>query len=121
MPFDKYLVARVVDALIPEPSIIKKKMFGGVCFMQDGLAFAGVWGDGLIVRVGPDAYHAALCEPHVREFDITGKPMRGWVVVGPDGVDSDAELRNWLRRAIDFTGQLPRAGSSPRKRRSKGS
>jgi hypothetical protein len=106
MAFDECLAGRVEDALIREPGIIKKKMFGVACYMRNGNAFAGVWGDSLIVRTGPGAYDAALEEPHVREFDITGKPMKGWVVVGPDGIDDDSALREWLRRAMDFANSL---------------
>ena len=50
----------------------------------------------------PDRAGAALRRPHVGVFDITGRPMKGWVVVGPEGVDSDAELQAWIRQAIDF-------------------
>lgn len=107
MPFDEFLAAHVEDALIAEQGIIKKRMFGCICFMQDGLAFAGVWGNRLIVRTGPDPYHAALKEPHVSEFDITGKPMQGWVVVDADGVDSDQELKGWLRQRLQFISLLP--------------
>jgi hypothetical protein len=82
-------------------------MFGVACYMRNGNAFAGVWGDSLIVRTGPDAYDAALEEPHVREFDITGTPMKGWVVVGPEGIDDDSALQEWLRRAMDFANSLP--------------
>jgi len=106
MAFDECLAGRVEDALIGEPGIIKKKMFGVACYMRNGNAFAGVWGDSLIVRTGPSAYDAALEEPHVREFDITGKPMKGWVVVGPDGIDDDSALREWLRRAMNFANSL---------------
>jgi hypothetical protein len=67
----------------------------------------GVWKRSLIVRVGPDNYEEALLEPHVREFDITGRPMRGWVVVGPDGVVDDGQLSEWVRRAVQFVGTLP--------------
>jgi hypothetical protein len=108
MAFDEGLAGRVEDALSREHGIVKKKMFGVACYMQRGNAFAGVWSDSLIVRTGPEAYEAALAEPHVREFDITGKPMTGWIVVGPDGIDDDSALREWLNRAIDFANSLPR-------------
>lgn len=106
MPFDEFLAARVEDALIAEQGIIKKRMFGCVCFMQTGVAFAGVWGNRLIVRTGPDAYDAALKESHVHEFDITGKPMKGWVVVDADGLDSDQDLKRWLRQGLQFINML---------------
>jgi hypothetical protein len=93
--------------LIAEQGIVKKGMFGCVCFMQDGLAFAGVWRNRLIIRTGPDAYHAALKEPRVSEFDITGRPMKGWVVVDTDGVDSDQDLKGLLRQGLQFISLLP--------------
>lgn len=113
MAFDESLAGRVEDALAREHGVIKKKMFGVACYMQRGHAFAGVWGDSLIVRIGPEAYDAALEEPHVREFDITGKPMKGWIVVGPDGIDDDSALREWLRRSLDFVNSLPRKEQKP--------
>lgn len=108
MAFDECLAGRVEDALIREPGIIKKKMFGVACYMLNGNAFAGVWGNSLFVRTGTDTYDAALEEPHVREFDITGRPMKGWVVVGPDGIDFDSALRAWLCRAMEFASSMPR-------------
>jgi hypothetical protein len=116
MAFDECLAGRVEDALINEPSIIKKKMFGVACFMRNGNAFTGVWDDSLIVRIGLDAYDAALEEPHVSEFDITGRPMKGWVVVGPEAIDDDPTLRDWLSRAMDFADTLPKKSQmKPRK------
>jgi hypothetical protein len=49
----------------------------------------GVWKNSMIVRVGSDSYDEALLEPQVKEFDITGKPMKGWLMVEPQGVDDD--------------------------------
>src|SRR5688572_19991103 len=100
--FNEDLAGRVEDALAGQPGIVKKRMFGVVCYICDGHAFAGVWNDSLIARTGPDAYEAALRAPFVREFDITGKPMTGWVVVGPEPIDDDLTLREWLGRTIDF-------------------
>ena len=83
-------------------------MFGGVGFLLDGNMCVGVWQNSLIARIGLDAYDAALDEPHVVEFDITGRPMRGWVMVEPDGLENDESLRDWLNRAIAFVQTLPR-------------
>lgn len=108
MAFDEDLAGRVADALAGQTGIVKKQMFGVACYLRDGNAFAGVWNDSLIARTGPDAYAAALREPFVREFDITGKPMTGWVVVGAEAIDDDETLREWLVRTIDFVGTLPK-------------
>jgi hypothetical protein len=67
----------------------------------------GVWKDSLIVRLGPDNCDDALLEPHIREFDITGKPMKGWVLVEPEGVEGDDQLKGWIERALKFVKALP--------------
>ncbi len=86
----------------------EKKMFGGVGFLLGGNMCVGVWQTSLIVRVGPAAYRDALKEPHVREFDITGRPMAGWVLVDAEGLDEDAALRKWIERGTEFVATLPR-------------
>ena len=82
-------------------------MFGGIGFLLDGNMLVGVWKDSLFARIGPDAYEDALMELHIREFDITGKPMKGWVLVEPEGVEDDDQLNDWIRRAEEFVGTLP--------------
>jgi hypothetical protein len=67
----------------------------------------GVWKDSLIVRLAPDEGEEALREPHVREFDITGRPMKGWVLVGSEGVEDDEQLSAWIQRAMKFVRTLP--------------
>ena len=107
MAFDETLAGRIRDALARKRGIEEKKMFGCICFFINGNALAGVWRDRLIARLGPDEGEAALREPHVRAFDITGRPMRNWVLVGPDGVQVDEQLSAWIRRAMKFVGALP--------------
>jgi TfoX/Sxy family transcriptional regulator of competence genes len=97
-------------------------MFGGVGFLLHGNMCVCVWKDSLIARVGPEQYDAALREPFVREFDITGRPMTGWIMVSPAGVEDDDQLREWIDRAIQFVRLLPhkesRSGNQkPRRRR----
>jgi hypothetical protein len=60
-----------------------------------------------IVRVGPDSYEDALLEKHVKEFDITGKPMKGWIMVESDGVQDEAQVKGWIQRATKFVDKLP--------------
>ena len=81
-------------------------MFGGLCFLLHGKLLVGVFRDSLIARLGPERAGAALKKPHVGVFDITGRPMKGWVLVGPEGVDREADLREWVRQALDFVATL---------------
>ncbi len=101
------LAARIRDALARKKGVEEKKMFGCVCFLLNGNALAGVWKDRLIARLGPDEGEAALLEPHVRAFDITGKPMQNWVAVEPKGVESDDQLTGWIDLALKFVKTLP--------------
>src|SRR5436309_15389327 len=107
MAFDESLAARLRDALARNKGVEEQKMFGCLCFMLDGNVLAGVWKDRLIARLGPDEGEAALLEPHVRAFDITGRPMRNWVAVGPEGVEDDDLLQAWVERAVKFVDTLP--------------
>src|SRR5947209_17167357 len=107
MAFDESLAARIRDALALRKNVEEKKMFGGVGFLLHGNMLVGVWKDALIVRLGPDNYDDTLREPHVREFDVTGRPMKGWVLVEPGGVREDEQLTAWIRRAVKFVGALP--------------
>jgi TfoX/Sxy family transcriptional regulator of competence genes len=106
--FSASLAARIRDALAHRKNIEEKKMFGGICFLFNGNILVGVWKYSLIARIGPDLYEDALLEPNIREFDITGKPMKGWVLVEPEGVEDDDQLKGWIERAIKFVRTLPR-------------
>jgi len=63
--------------------------------------------DHLILRLGPGAAEAALRQPEVRPFDITGRPMKGWVMVAPAGMADDEHLKQWLQQAREFVDTLP--------------
>ena len=72
------------------------------------LSLVAVWQQSLIVRLGPEQATKALRRDHVRKFDVTGRPMKGWVMVDPDGLDSDRVLAEWIEAAIRFVETLPR-------------
>ena len=105
MAFDETLAGRTRDALARKKNIEEKKMFGGICFLLNMLI--GVWKNSLIARLGPAQGEEALREPHVKVFDITGKPIKNWILVEPKGVDDDDQLKDWIRRAAKFVGKLP--------------
>jgi TfoX/Sxy family transcriptional regulator of competence genes len=106
--FSQSLAGRIRDALARKKNVEEKKMFGGIGFLLNGNMLVGVWKTSLIVRLGPENGDEALREPHVREFDITGKPMKGWVVVEPEGIEDDDQLKDWIDRATEFVRTLPK-------------
>ena len=106
MAFSEELAGRISHGLARRKGVEEKKMFGGIGFLLNGNLLVGVWKDSLIVRLGPEEGEEALKEPHVSEFDITGRAMKGWVLVAPEGVEADDELSAWVRRAVKFVGKL---------------
>ena len=108
MAYDEGLAERVRSALLEVDGIVEKKMFGGLAMMLHGNRCCGVLDDDLLVRLGRDGAGQALTEPHVREMDFTGKPMRTMVYVAPDGVASDEDLAAWVHRGVRFASALPR-------------
>jgi TfoX/Sxy family transcriptional regulator of competence genes len=107
MAFNEALAERIRQALARRKKIEEKKMFGGIGFLLNGNLLVGVWKESLIVRLGPEDGDQPLLESHVREFDITGRAMKGWVLVDPEGIESDDDLSGWIQRALKFVGKLP--------------
>jgi TfoX/Sxy family transcriptional regulator of competence genes len=87
--------------------IVEKKMFGGIGFLLNGNMACGVHKDNLIVRVNPEKHNALLKKSHVLPFDITGRPMKGWLLVEPDGVKTEKQLSTWVKEGVDFASTLP--------------
>ena len=107
MAYDEDLAERVREHLAAEDDITEKAMFGGLAFLLRGNMAVGITGDDLMVRVGPDASDEALERPHTRPFDMTGRPMKGWILVAPEGVRGEAELGEWVAQGVAFARSLP--------------
>ena len=107
MAFNKLLAERVRHLMRRIQGFEEKNMFGGVAFLLHGNVCAGIWKESLVLRLGPEQAAEALQDPFVRAFDITGKPMRGWVMVRSEAFQEDDELSDWLRMARKFVGKLP--------------
>ncbi|MDA0240467.1 MAG: TfoX/Sxy family protein [Proteobacteria bacterium] len=107
MAYDEGLAVRIRELLDGEPGLDEKKMFGGIGYLINGNMACGIYGDALIVRVGPDAYEEALSKPHAGEFDITGRAMKGWVLVAAPGISEDDDLSAWIRQGTVFASSLP--------------
>jgi TfoX/Sxy family transcriptional regulator of competence genes len=111
MAFDEGLAERVRNMLRDCQEISERKMFGGLAFMSRGHMFVGILGDTLMARVGPDQYAHALRQPGAREMDFTGKPLKGYVFVAPNGIDADSALERWIAQCLKFVGSLSPKGT----------
>lgn len=107
MPYDEALAERVRDVISLRDAQSEREMFGGIGFMIAGNMACGVIGEELIVRLDPDDAERALAERHTRPFDYTGRPMKGWLYVAAEGLDSEDELASWVDAGADFAASLP--------------
>src|SRR6187455_880205 len=107
MAYSQALAERVRQALQIHRGVTEKKLFGGVGFMLTGNLVVCVWQQSLIVRLGAENAVSALKQDYVREFDVTGRPMKGWVMVEPDGLENDRQVATWIDRAMAYVETLP--------------
>ncbi len=113
MAYDEKTVGRVRKLLSIRPDVVEKKIMGGLCFMVKDRMCCSVSGKGgLLIRVGSDAHQLMLAEPHVEPMEMRGRVMTGFVRVAPEGYRTDAELKKWVKRGVDFVVTMPSAPSS---------
>lgn len=99
MAYDEKLAARVRALLAGRDDVAERPMFGGLTFMLGGNMCCGVNRDELIVRLDPAEEDAALGRAHARPMDLTGRRMRGFVTVRPEGLKGRA-LNRWVGQAV---------------------
>ena len=108
MAFDEALAGRVRRLLADTPQVCEKRMFGGLAFLVQGHMSLGVHGAELIVRLHHADSHAALAEPGARIFDLSGRPMKGWLLVAGDALREKRLLARWVKRAVAYAQTLPK-------------
>lgn len=119
MPYDETLAERLRFQLARKRGIEEKRMFGGIGFLLQGNMALGAWRDSLIVRVGTTAAADLQYAPHAKVMDLTGRPMKGWLMIAPAGWDTEDDLKTWVSHALDFVKTIPRK-SAPASKRPKG-
>ena len=106
--YDEDLAERIRERVAGEDGLTEKRMFGGLAFLINGNMSVGVHASELIVRIAPDQSDALLRENGVRLFDVTGRPMKGWLLVAGSVLEDDASLAKWIRRGVDYASSLPK-------------
>ena len=104
MTYDRDLADDLRAHLAGRNGLSEREMFGGIGFMINGNMAVGVSGGDLMVRVGKEAHDDALSEQGVRDFDMSGRAMRGWVLVS---LAAEHDLGRWADRGIAFAESLP--------------
>lgn len=112
MAYNEQLAGRIRDRLASlRLSTEEKRMMGGLCFMVRDRMCVGVYEDRLMVRLDPLAMPAALARRGCAPMAFTGRPLRGFVFVSPEGWTAPADFDSWLALALEFN---PRAKYSKR-------
>ncbi|UFW48801.1 MULTISPECIES: TfoX/Sxy family protein [Bradyrhizobium] len=113
MAYDEETAARVRRLLAGQRHVAEKKMMGGLCFMVDNTMCCTISGrGGMMIRVGPEAHARMLEEPHTTPMEMRGRIMRGFVRVAPEGYQSGADLKRWVKRGLDFVAATPKETKS---------
>ena len=122
MAYDEYLADRIRRQLKEKRiHFSEMKMMGGLLFKVDNKMFCGIhidkkYGDSLLMaRIGEDAYETAIKNEHCLPMDFTGRPMRGYIFVTPDGFDTEDDLSHYLDLCLVFN-PLARASKSRKKK-----
>ncbi len=100
-------LAERLRAATADSQLVERVMFGGVAYFLKGHFCCGIYHDLLVLRLGEEQAEQAIFKPHVVPMDITGQPMRGWVMVKLAGCRTRHQLDAWLDMAIEFVGDLP--------------
>lgn len=108
MAYSEYLADRIRQRLYGQNLISERKMMGGLIFMVNNKMCVGVdidkvsGEDRLMVRVGKTSHDQLIFKKGSRLMDFTGKPMRGFLFIGPEGFDLDDDLDFWIEKALHF-------------------
>jgi TfoX/Sxy family transcriptional regulator of competence genes len=114
MAYDQGLAERIRTVLADHQGVVEKKMFGGIAFMVRGHMSVGIVKDALMVRVGAEEHQKLLRRPHARPMDFTGRPMKGFLFVDSAGLESDADLEQWIAHGVEYAASIPAKGRRPR-------
>ena len=114
MAYNEQLADRIRTQLAPQEDVEEKNMMGGLTFMVNSKMCVGIVKDDLMVRLNPDIHDKAIEQNGCREMDFTGKPMKGYVFVASEAIESEKDLTYWLGLALDYN---PLAKASKKKKK----
>src|SRR5262245_39164699 len=101
MAYDEKTAERVRQALAGTRKLVEKKMFGGIAFMVNDKMCVGVDKTDLMIRCSPEENDELMNRKGVRQFDLTGKPMKGWLLVSAEATKSKKDFDWWIQFALE--------------------
>ena len=111
MAYNEDLANRIRELISTEPSLVEKRMFGGLAFLIGGHMSVSVSGrGGLLLRCDPAETESLRSKPHAGPFEMRGRVMDGWLRVDAEGVRTKRQLERWVSRGVDYAHSLPPKG-----------
>ncbi len=107
MVYNHELEEYLDQTLTPQEKFTKKKMFGGICYLTNGNMVCGVHKDSIILRMGVENAEQAQQDPYFEDFDITGRKMKGWVMIHQKHMIPDKAIQHWIQKTLEFCESLP--------------
>ena len=108
MAYDEQLADRIRELAGGEADLTERKMFGGLAFLIGGnMAVAASGQGGILVRVDPAESDALVATTDARPMEMRGRPMQGWLRVGPDDVRTKRQLARWVGLGVGYARSLP--------------
>jgi TfoX/Sxy family transcriptional regulator of competence genes len=105
MAYDEKLANRIREFLVELPEVDEKQMMGGLAFMVNNKMCVGVIKEEMMARIDPELYEVALEKPGCHPMDFTGRPMKGWVFISPEGLEKIKDMEYWVNLALEFNGK----------------
>jgi len=113
MAYDEYLAERIRSHFRSKKvKAEEKKMMGGLTFMVNDKMCVGIMKDQLMVRIGEEAFTINQHRLGCQKMDFTGRVLKGYALISPDGFDDEANFSDWINLCLDYN---PRAKSSKKR------
>jgi len=108
MPYNMELEQRLDRFTDRLGKFTKKKMFGGICYLMNGNMVFGIHRQSLVIRTSTERAEELLKGEHVSLFDMTGRPMKGWLLISPNGLETEEKILELLNLCIEYVSILPK-------------
>lgn len=118
MAYDSYLAERIERILIDRKvNFYQKAMMGGLVFMVEDKMCIGIVRDKktkedrIMARIGEEAQNQYSNRNGCRSMEFTGRPMKGFVFIYPEGYDMEDDLEFWVDLSLAFNPKAKKSKS----------
>ena len=113
MAYDEYLGERIKQIFQTKNiDFFTKKMMGGLVYLVNEKMCCGIhidkkYGDSLLMaKIGEKSCKEEIKKNVCLPMDFTGRPMKGFIFITPDGFDLDADLEYWIQKTLDYNSEM---------------